>query len=67
MNFGEWISINDHLPEKSSKIIVCFDAFGKPSIDIAAFIKYNNDYHEFLGVNEKYISHWMPLPKFPNK
>jgi|SRR5882762_11522562 len=67
----KWISVEDHLPELGTKVIVYF---GEIDNQLMAITKCNNEYKTVFCVYyaDKYsidhcelITHWMPLPKSP--
>ena len=71
----EWISVEDRLPENMDEVLVFERWETKP------FVGYWNGYHWFVDmtfitstgrdgglddcIEQKYITHWMPLPKLP--
>jgi len=70
----EWISVDDRLPEKSGRCIVCtFSLYhGRPLIDVgekfvyeSVFYKDNMKGKEFSG--DEFVTHWMPLPDPPEE
>lgn len=68
--FGQWISVKDRLPDNgTSVIIIRFNngMFFEP--DIAGFL--NGEFvpdtslSDDVEFNDKWITHWMPLPEPP--
>lgn len=56
---GEWISVEERLPEKSNHYIVCANThYGTNFVTIAL-------YTVSCGWNGVKVTHWMPLPMPP--
>ena len=60
----EWIPVDERLPEDSSEVVVKVHAGGS---DIACYM--NGGWKEtyYKDPYDDAITHWMPLPKAPNK
>ena len=56
----EWISVEDRLPEKNVRVLVCiksnrsYTRFDTDRLDDRGFVRWFND-----------VTHWMPLPEAP--
>ncbi len=50
---GEWISVEDRLPEKPMTCLVYVEHYG-------IYVSFYNE-----GFYTKYVTHWMPLPEPP--
>lgn len=65
--FGEWISVNDRLPEElfAAVLIYCTDR----SNIYCAYLNARNEWHIFdYGAGQQVVervTHWMPLPSSP--
>ena len=71
---SEWISVKDRIPETETYVIVFINHenhyVNEPNIWIASLV----DYGEYMAWGDGYertfpfedISHWMPLPSYPN-
>jgi hypothetical protein len=62
----EWISVKDRLPEKDIPVL-CYDG---TYIDVGEYWYDENDKPVFFNPPsppKDYITHWMPLPKPPEK
>lgn len=57
----KWVSVNDMLPEKDGKYIVCT---AKGSVYCTRFKAYGKSGSFQTDINT-HITHWMPLPSMP--
>lgn len=61
--FGQWISVEDRLPENSNDVLV----YGDEVVSVG----YKNRFSQTLISHEfedkQHITHWMPLPKPPKE
>lgn len=66
----EWISVKDRLPEHCQEVIVYWNNFASRNYEVHA-ATYNADFEYFYihkaGLAVKDVTHWMPLPKMPEK
>lgn len=65
-NTGEWVSVEDRLPENNNNVLIYANKTGE-KIEVAF---YDDEDKEWAGLNSfwlPYITHWMPLPSPPNK
>lgn len=75
-----WISVKERLPEKDCVCIVCHLTIGKTkaveAVETAAYIKAENRFKLSMTINTmsgllvidiRDVTHWMPLPKPPQK
>lgn len=68
--FKNWISVNERLPENDTKVMVWLTHKDNPTWDCESLGAYlNNKFYLKNGYNTHFekITHWMPLPKKPNK
>ena len=63
-NQGEWVSVDDRMPEISGKYIVCTK---NDKVYQTKFYSYTENKGGHWGQKDKgrSITHWMPLPKPP--
>ena len=59
----EWISVEDRLPEKDGKYIVCT---ARGSVYCTRFKAYGKSGNFQTDINT-HITHWMPLPEPPKE
>ena len=72
---NEWISVEDRLPNRDCKVIVCAQnvrgGFVKKKrfITTAVFCMTMIDKHyfDFKGNGAGIVTHWMPLPELPKE
>lgn len=64
---GEWVPVNERMPDRNGGILVCVVADGgKPFVDSAHF--FNGLWWTGESPAAKYpfrVTHWMPLPEVP--
>lgn len=58
----QWISVKDRMPDKDGKYLCVWQG---RSIDTGMFT--NGHFRLYGEVKDKLVSHWMPLPKPPEK
>ena len=68
---GEWISVDEELPEYNDKVLVWFGGHKPHAKRDRIIVAWRKD-TDFLGENwscdyDHYITHWMPLPQGPSK
>lgn len=75
VEYGQWISVDERLPEKSSTFVLGLTAPGTWSVGRNCFVvDYVKPLHEKgffvmpLGYDSETlnITHWMPLPDYPD-
>ena len=62
-----WISVEERLPKKTGKYLVCT---AKKAVYCAKFYTYFSDRypHGYFGTDQyTHITHWMPLPEPPKE
>lgn len=69
INFTDWISCSERLPEKGEEVLVWSDRYGRT---FATFVDENKHgqiwlYHDNPIVTFNAPSHWIKLPKKPNE
>lgn len=57
----EWISIKNRLPENETHVLV----YDKDRDDVYVGYFYDNTFDDGRGTVTSWITHWMPLPPFP--
>ena len=73
----EWISVNDRLPKHKQEVLTALNYVGSPKLCQCTFVeRYCSDkvdwINVFVGLNGGLypyhgVTHWMPLPKPPQK
>lgn len=71
-NVGEWISVEERLPEFGERVLVCgrIDDFGDEpeyGIDIAYRYHAGVEHIDFYWDSTFDVTHWMPLPVHPQE
>ena len=66
--FGEWVSVDDRLPEVPEKVLVCYQTgvkfFGFKDFDVCYYM--DRKFTRADGcVTYPTVTHWMPLPEPP--
>ena len=72
---SEWISVEDRLPNRDCKVIVCAHKIRGGFIKKERFITtavfcmtmIDKHYFDFQGNGTGIVTHWMPLPEFPKE
>lgn len=59
----KWISVEERLPEKSGRYLVCTS---KSSVYYAKFTRHEQDGRFHTDINT-HITHWMPMPEPPKE
>ena len=69
---NKWISVADSLPEPGKRVLVCREGFfkGDKIIDIDVRIhtdsaRTDTEWADNLRSWKSVVTHWMPLPEFP--
>ena len=60
---SEWISVKDSLPEEGERVLTYNPTCGE-GCEVDIDYRYDRDFWESDGIYS-YITHWMPIPKFP--
>ena len=62
---GEWISVEDRLPEKGQVVL----AFGKKSASTGQYRGFERErkFWRWKGNTIRVVTHWMPLPEPPKE
>lgn len=53
-----WISVDERLPEKGVKVLICWDT---------GYVNIGDRFLICQYLNDKEITHWMPLPEPPEE
>lgn len=76
MKVSDWISVNDRLPRKNQRVIVCRTLYnGESVVDIATYIRKDNSVSGIFwwylddGFDTELVTHWQTivLPKKEKK
>jgi hypothetical protein len=66
---GEWISVEDRLPEQSGYVLTCYGDYH--TINVFSYSKKHRAFnaHDCLPTAENNVdvTHWMPLPEPPEE
>jgi len=61
-----WISVKESLPEKTMPVLVLFRANGKYCPYVSLFVcGGQNVTPEWVGIDGRLVTHWMPIPEYP--
>ena len=64
---GEWISVEDRLPEENGRYLVCIKVSHQlfENLTTIAVLDYNKSHGFYLYSIAESVTHWMPLPEAP--
>ena len=63
---GEWIRVEDRLPESKGEVLISYERYGKRVVDITCWLNGHFAITVWSWFNYE-ITHWMPLPEPPKE
>lgn len=65
---GEWISVEDRLPEENGRYLVCVNIshLAFENLTAIAIMAYGKSHGFYLYNDNEKVTYWMPLPEPPN-
>lgn len=68
-NQGEWISVEERLPEENGRYLACVNVshLAFTSLTIIAVMEYGKSHGFYLYNETEKVTHWMPFPEAPKE